>query len=620
MCGIAGIVQTNTHGELDPAPLEAMNAAQAHRGPDDAGVWREGPAGLAHRRLSILDTTPAGHQPMRSADGRLVVVYNGELYNHAELRAGLEKEGAVFRSRCDTEVLVEALARWGDSAIERFNGMFAFAAYDRETRRLLLARDRLGIKPLFYTLRNGTLAFASELGALVRGDFVGDVDPGALDAYFTYLYIPAPDTVFKGVHKLRPGECAVFEKGGLRLEQYWKPRYAPDAGWTLDSAAERFLELLQDSVRLRRVSDVPLGAFLSGGLDSSAVVSTLAGLVDRPVKTFSIGFDDAHADELAYARVAARHAGTGHTEEMLAPDMVALAPRIAAHFAEPFADSSALPVWLVCEVARREVTVALSGDGGDELFGGYTWMHRNHDVARYRRAPAAVRRLVGAGLALSPASPRWNKLRRFNADTFLTPDESFRRRLTCFAPEQRRAMLRAYATPPDRFLEHAAAAAAYSANDRMLYIDTCMYLPDDILTKVDRMSMAHGLEARVPLLDHRMVEFAATVPFELKYAGGVSKRLVKHAMRDRLPAELLRQRKRGFAIAIQRWFREDLAAHYRDAVLGGDARCGAWLDPRHAGSLLEEHLSGRAAFGHHLWAVLMFEHWLRNLRSASRSA
>ena len=611
MCGIAGIVRADPSGEVDPVALDAMNAAQAHRGPDDAGMWREGPAGLAHRRLSILDPTPAGHQPMVSADGRIVAVYNGELYNHAELRHELERGGAVFRTRCDTEVLVESLARWGDDALARFNGMFAFAAWDRTARRLLLARDRLGIKPLFYTVQDGVLAFASELGALDRARFTGAPDPSAIASYFTYLYIPAPETVFNHVFKLRPGEFAVFERGRLRCGPYWQPRYAPDPGWTLHSAAERFQELLADSVRLRRISDVPLGAFLSGGVDSSTVVHTLATLAGQPVKTFSIGFDDAHANELAYARTAAEHAGTEHFEEMVSPDMVALAPRMAAHFGEPFADSSALPMWLVSEMARRQVTVALSGDGGDELFGGYTWMHRNRDVARYRRVPALVRRMAGAGLSLAPGTPRWDKLRRFNADSFLSPDESFRRWLTCCALEQRQALLRNPGSGPDRFLEHAQAAAGCGAGDRMLFIDTCMYLPDDILAKVDRMSMAHGLEARVPMLDHRLVEFAGTVPFSLKYAGGVSKRLMKHAMRGRLPGALLRQRKRGFSIPIQRWFREDLAGHFRDAVLGADAQCGAWLDPKYAERLLEEHQAGRADYGHHLWAVMMFEHWLR---------
>lgn len=616
MCGICGLAHGDPSRRVDVDVLEAMNAALAHRGPDDAGLWRGGHVGLAMRRLSILDVH-GGRQPMTNEDGSVVVVFNGEIYNFRELRRELEGKGHTFRTHSDTEVIVHAYEEYGDAALDRLNGMFALAVYDAKQDRLLLARDRLGIKPLFYCARNGTLAFASELDALVRSGLVrGGLNAAAIDAYFTFLYVPAPDTVFEDAHKVLPAEKLIFQGGRLTREVYWRPRFAPDPSWTLDDAADRYMELLADSVRLRRISDVPLGAFLSGGIDSSTVVGVLSLLSDGPVKTFTIGFDDAHADEMRYARIAADYFGTDHTETLLEPDMVDVVPRLVRHFGEPFADSSAVPTWLVSQVARRDVTVALSGDGGDELFAGYTWTHRNRHVARYRAFPGPLRRLVDTALRLGPATPAWAKLRRFSKDSFLEHRASFRRRETCFSAAMRQRLYqpdlaaRVAADAVDRFDEHAAAGPG-DPDDWMLYQDTVMYLPDDILTKVDRMSMANGLEARVPLLDHRLVEFAATVPFALKLRGRTSKRLVKHAVRDLLPPELLAQRKQGFAIPIQRWFREGLRDHFRETVLAEDARSARYVDPTHARSLLDAHAAGREDYGHHLWALLVFEHWLR---------
>jgi len=616
VCGICGLAHGDPSLRVDLDAVEAMNAALAHRGPDDAGLWDGGHVGLAMRRLCILDVE-GGHQPMTNEDGSVVVVFNGEVYNFQELRGELEAKGHVFRTRSDTEVIAHAYEAYGDAALERFNGMFALAVYDVKQDRLLLARDRLGIKPLFYCERNGTLAFASELDALVRSRLVrGTLNAAALDAYFTFLYVPAPDTVFEDAKKLRPGEKLVFESGRITRDRYWRPRFAPDPSWTLDNAADRYTELLTDSVRLRRISDVPLGAFLSGGMDSSTVVGLLSLLSDGPVKTFTIGFDDVHADEMGYARIAAEHFGTDHTETILEPSMVDVAPRLAGHFGEPFADSSAVPTWLVSQVARDAVTVALSGDGGDELFAGYTWTHRNRHVARYRAVPEPLRRLIDTALCLGPATPGWAKLKRFSEDSFLDHRAGFRRRETCFSAAMRQRLYqpglaaRLSADAADRFEEHAAAGPD-DADDWMLHQDTVMYLPDDILTKVDRMSMAHGLEARVPLLDHRLVEFAATVPFHLKLRGRTSKRLAKHAVRDLLPPELLVQRKHGFAIPIQRWFREELRGHFREAMLSEDARSAPYVDPMYAASLLDAHAARREDYGHHLWALLTFEHWLR---------
>lgn len=621
MCGICGLAFADTALRVDESTVAAMNNAMNHRGPDDAGVWHGGHVALAMRRLSIIDLFN-GHQPMMNDDGSVVIVFNGEIYNFADVRADLEKQGHAFRTMSDTEVILHGYEQYGDDVLRHLNGMFAFAVYDAKHERLLLARDRVGIKPLFYTVRNNTLAFSSELDSLLRSALVsGALNLSALDAYFTFLYIPAPDTVFRDVYQLRPGEKLVFHKGEIKTERYWSLKFQPTASWTLDSAAETYMELLEDAVRLQRVSDVPLGAFLSGGIDSTSVVGMLSLMTPVPIKTFTIGFDDAHADELRYARIAARHFGTDHTEEILRPNMVDVAAGLMRHFGQPFADSSAVPTWLVSKVARKQVTVALSGDGGDELFAGYTWAHMTRRVGQYARLPLVLRFALDAALRLAPHIPRVEKLRRFSRDSFLPPLERFRRRLTCFSSEERAALYApgfangVAAHTVDRFMEHADSACSISDDDLMLYQDFGMYLPDDILTKVDRMSMAHGLEARVPILDHRLVEFAATVPFELKFNGRVAKRLVKRGIANMTPPELLRQRKQGFAIPIQRWFRDELRNHFEDIALGDSARNSEFLNPHAVKRLFAIHTNGKENYGHHLWAILMFEHWLRYIES-----
>jgi len=621
MCGICGIAQADRTRNADISAVERMNSAITHRGPDDEGLWNGGHAALAMRRLSIIDIE-GGRQPMSSEDGSTIVVFNGEIYNFQAIRRELEADGFHFNTSSDTEVILNAYLKWGDDALRRFNGMFAIAICDLNADRLLLARDRLGIKPLFYSFQNDTLVFSSELDSLMRSGLVnGKINPAAIDAYFTYLYIPGPDSIFENVSKLRPGEKLVFEKGKLKTEPYWNLSFDVDDSWTLDSAAERYAELLRDSVRLRMISDVPLGAFLSGGLDSSSVVAAMSAQSARPVKTYCIGFDDSHADELKYARIAARHFATDHTETVLKPEMIDMTSKLARHFGEPFADSSAVPAWLVSQVASNDVTVALAGDGGDELFAGYTWLHMTKHVDAFRRVPAPLRNLLGATLKLAPRSPFVQKLIRFNSDASLSQLEGFRRRETCFAPELRAELygkdlaIKIGETTIDRFQEHADAAAGFSNGNRMLYLDTKMYLPGDILTKVDRTSMANGLEARAPLLDHRLIEFAATLPFHLKYNNGTSKIVAKHAMAGILPKELTIQRKQGFAIPIHRWFREDLRGYFNSLVLSDESRSSSYLNPGTIKQIANAHTSGRENYGHHLWTLLMFEQWLRYIET-----
>lgn len=615
MCGICGLLHLHGSPIALREPLEQMNAALVHRGPDDAGMWEGDGAALAMRRLNVID--PAGsRQPMWNEDGTVVAVFNGEIYNFQELRRSLMDAGHVFRSAGDTEVLVHGYEEYGDGLLARLNGMFAFAIYDVKAKRLLMARDPIGIKPLYYANCGGHLVFASELGALMASNLApASLSPAALGAYFEFLAVPAPDTIYAGVYKLRPGEALIVDDGVARTERYWEPRFDADAAWTEAGAAERFRELLRDAVRLQSVSDVPLGAFLSGGMDSASVVAAMAEH-GGTVKTFSVGFDDCEADELAYARAVAGRFETDHTEVVLTPDWVDMIPRVIAHFGEPFADSSALPTWLVSEAARAHVTVVLSGDGGDELFAGYTWLHRTLVTARWGALPRWIRRTAAVAGTVVPSTPRGHQVRRALADLERTPREIFRRRESCFERSQLHALLATDIVPEalarDRYAEHGDQGGALPDADWMLRQDLVTYLPDDVLTKVDRMSMAHSLEVRVPLLDQRMVAFACTVPFALKYRDGISKRVMKTAMKDLLPDSVLAQRKRGFAIPIQRWFRESLGEHFECTLLRDRPLCAEWLKLDTVRALFEEHRARRENHGHRLWAILALETWLRS--------
>ena len=621
MCGICGIAHADRTQRVDRSRVRAMNKALQHRGPDDGGVWSGGHVALAMRRLSVIDVF-RGKQPFMNEEGSIVLVYNGEIYNYRELRDDLEKRGHVFRTLSDTEVVLRAYEEHGDDALHRFNGMFAFALYDARHDRLLLARDRVGIKPMFYSFQQGTLLFASELDSVMRSGLVrGALNPAAIEAYFTFLYVPAPDTIFRDVQKLMPGHKLVLQRGEIRIEPYWSLELKPDPKWTVQSAAEHYTDLLTDVVRAQCVSEVPLGAFLSGGLDSSSVVAMMHVTSSVPVKTFTIGFDDAHVDELKYARIAAQHFETEHTEEILHPDMVDTTPYLARFFGEPFADSSALPMWLVSQVARREVTVALSGDGGDELFGGYTWLRMTRNVQRYQRVPRFLRRIADGAMRVLPRSARTGKLRRFSQDSFLPPLGVFRRRQTTFDRVSRNAIYgpelagQIAADGIDRYQEQMDALQDLPPLEQMLAQDFAVYLPDDILTKVDRMSMAHSLEARVPLLDNAVIDFAASLPFSMKLHGGISKYLVKKALGGIMPPELTRQRKQGFAIPIHRWFRQELRSHFLDTVLSHESRNSALLNRRAIRAIYDAHIQEEDNYGHHLWAILMFEHWLRYAES-----
>ena len=595
-----------------------MLDAMTHRGPDDEHHWLEGHAAIGARRLSILDVD-RGRQPIKSPDGNWVVALNGEIYNHLELRPALEANGAHFQTTCDTETLLHAVMAWGDDAAKRLNGMFAFAAYDRARNRLLLVRDRIGIKPLYYAQINGGLLFASELDAMMQSRIIGgDVDAQSVDAFFTWQHIPAPATIYRGVYKLRPGERLVWQDCVVTRERWWAPTYSGSNDYTLQDASEKLRHHLEDAVRLQRLSDRPLGAFLSGGVDSSCVVAALAAQSTTPVRTFTIGFNDPEANELPYARLIAERLGTQHTEAVLNPDLVGLLPELATRFGEPFADSSAIPTWLVSKLAREQVVVVLSGDGGDELFAGYTWLHRTLVTARYQRLPRSLRQLVNNLGGLVGDTPVGGKLRRFAADGLAPIEAAFARRHMTFDAAQRATLYaRGFAeqigpgSAPVFDESYAAELKDLPPRERMLAYDLLTYLPGDILTKVDRMSMAHSIEARVPLLDHRLVEFANGLPFHLKYDGRTSKRVMKAAYAAELPQEILRQRKRGFSIPIDSWFRGAWRKFAEEVLFDTQALHRSYLDLDAVRRMWNEHQTQRENHGHRLWSIVVFEHWLR---------
>jgi asparagine synthase (glutamine-hydrolysing) len=629
MCGIAGFV--NTGPALSVAELEArlwrMIAPLRHRGPDDEGVWTDGRAGLAHARLSIIDLSRAAHQPMASADGSVWITYNGEVYNFAELRRELAALGYRFRSRSDTEVIVNGWHAWGPRVFTRLRGMFALALWDRSARRLILARDRIGKKPLFWACTRSGLAFGSEIKALhALPDVPRTPDLGAIDQFLTLQYVPAPQTAFAGVNKLPAAHyliVAANRDGSLgepELVRYWQLP-SPSAGRVRQRPAElcrELIERLDEAVRLRLISDVPLGAFLSGGVDSSAVVAMMARAGGR-VRTFSIGFADRRYDETSYARMVAQRYATDHHELLVEPDAVAVVPQLVWHFGEPFADPSAVPTWYVAEMARRHVTVALTGDGGDECFLGYGRYKAMRWLARLDLVPQAGRAGLAQLFAAAPPSVR----RRFKlcriADALKAPRASPARRylptLAFFGDGDKGE---GYGEAMRNFCDRSVAdlLAPYFGAGRNLVTganraDIHTYLPDDLMVKVDVAGMAHGLEARSPLLDHELVEWAAALPDTVKMPGGALKALFKSAMEPYLPRAVLYRPKRGFGCPIDRWFRGELKEMAYDILLSQSARQRGLFQPGYVRRLLDEHCADR--FDHHnrLWALLMLESWYR---------
>ena len=624
MCGIAGFVGGGGRpsGAEAGAVLDRMCRVIAHRGPDDQGAEVRGVAALGMRRLSIIDLA-GGRQPMSGCDERVSIVFNGEIYNYRELRRELESRGHRFRTNSDTEAIVHAYEEHGAACVERLRGMFAFAVWDEGGRRLFVARDRAGKKPLYYTTTpGGAFVFGSELKSLLEHPGVRrEVNLEAVDAYLSFGYVPDPLSIFEGVHKLPPGCRLTFEGGRVSVEPYWDFRFEPDASRREEDWLEELRALLEEAVRVRLVADVPLGAFLSGGVDSSAVVGLMARATERPVKTFSIGFREDSYDELKYARVAARRFGTEHHEFVVTPDICARVDELAWHFDEPFADSSALPTYVVSKLAREHVKVVLSGDGGDELFAGYTRYAVERRRGGFERLPRALRRGVMQPLGRGLPHGAWG--RNFIHNVALDPLDRYAEEVSVFTRLNKPALYTAEfrarlgrSDPAAAFLAHASRVRTGEPLDALLYLDSKTYLPGDILTKVDRMSMAASLEARVPLLDHKLIELVGRIPASLKMKGFETKHIFKRAVRGLVPDEILNRPKQGFGVPVQQWINNELRERIRGTLLEPRTRQRGYTDERYVRRLLDEHERGRRDHATQLWALFMLELWHRTFADA----
>ena len=622
MCGITGLYHLETPKPVDPARIERMCAAMAHRGPDGQGVWTAPGVGLGHLRLSIIDLA-GSPQPMASSDGRAMLVFNGEIYNYRELREELRGFGAEFRTDGDSEVILAAWQKWGPACVARLHGMFAFAIYDLTERTLFLARDRLGVKPLFYApLSDGSVAFASELKGLLANPLLRrEIDPLAIEDYMTWGYVPDHRSILAGVHKLPAGHTLLLRHGRPLPQpvQYWDVSFAERRQGRASDLEAELLHLLRQAVTSRMTADVPLGAFLSGGVDSSAVVALMAEASNAPVKTCTIGFDVAALDETGYAQQVATKFATDHRARQVSPDDFDLVDTLAAMFDEPFADASALPTWRVCQLARESVTVALSGDGADEAFAGYRRHKFQHAEDRLRGiVPQALRGPVLGGLGAAYPKADWAP-RSLRAKTTLlslagTSEAGYARAVAILPPELRQGLyspeflkLRGDYRAEQPFEAVMRGAQARSGLDRAQYADLKFWLPGDILTKVDRTSMAVSLEAREPLLDHRLIEFAAALPEGLRTRRGEGKWLLKKAMQRYLPDEVLYRPKQGFVLPMAQWFRGPLASSAR--TIGSSAALArtGWFDAKRLGAIAEDHISGRADHGRLLWQLVMLD-------------
>ena len=633
MCGIAGMFRWDGQA-VAPAVLERMTGILAHRGPEASGVRliTDGSLsiGLGHTRLKIVDLSEAAGQPMGEEASSVWVTFNGEIYNFQELRAWLEQQGYRFRTTSDTEVLLRLYEAEGPSCVSRLEGMFAFAIWDGRRRQLLIARDRVGKKPLFYHTSPTHLAFASEIKALLRDPaIVPEVHTEALPAFFLYGYVPTPETCYRGILALPPG-CLlqVGVDGRAQIRPYWDvPLSSPSDGRVPSErdAIARIRELMTAAVRRRLIADVPLGAFLSGGVDSSIVVGLMSRLLREPVRTFSIGFaGDRRFDETSYARLAARRFGTRHTEFIMEPSSVELVERLVWHHDGPFGDSSAIPTYLLARLTRQHVTVALTGDGGDELFAGYL---RFATTLLSERIPVALRRYAHALLAGWPvrsgSRSLAGRLHKFSEGAALPFTERFSRWSAIFYEDLPRLMPDGLGAqggagngspaPLKRLTPYLTRSANASPLTQLLYLNMKTYLPDDLLVKMDRCAMAHALEARSPFLDRELLEYVFSLPDWMKLRWGTTKVILRRAFSDLLPPEILRRGKMGFGVPLGTWFTGDLRDLLGDVLLASDARLRSYLNPGYIQELVRAHLAGAADHSHRLWTLLTFEIWLRNL-------
>ncbi len=620
MCGIAGYTYHDSGRSADRQVLAAMNAAITHRGPDSDGFHFDGPTGIAMRRLAIIDVA-SGRQPLSNEDGSLWIVFNGEIYNHPALRTDLEKRGHIFRTHSDTECIVHAYEEYGDDCVRHLRGMFAFAIWDAPKRRLFIARDRVGKKPLYYAEHDGALIFGSELKCLLKyPGFPRELNAEAVHHYLTLQYVPDPLTGFRAARKLPPAHTLVCENGRVSIRRYWDVDFRTKEN--VADLRERIRAKIEECVRIRLMSEVPLGAHLSGGIDSSVIVGLMAGMSSRPVKTFSIGFDEAAFNETDHARAVAKKFNTEHEEFIVSPSAMDVLEPLVAHFDEPFADSAAIPLWYLSKLTRQYVTVALNGDGGDEAFAGYQRYYADAVANLYGIVPAFLRNAANGIFSLLPVDGKKPvekslpaALRKLGHAASMGSGASVVRWGSYFSEAEKAALYTgdfSSAIEPSHAAMERTFADALASNrvDRTLYTDLHHYLPGALLVKADRVTMAHSLEARSPFLDHELLELAARLPARWKVRGTTTKWILRDLFRDFLPERIAGRGKLGFSVPLARWFAEPNLDVVRD-LLGTGARCHRFLSAEKISTLIEQNRSGKFDHGKKIWALLVLEQWLR---------
>ena len=630
MCGICGKINFSSE-PVESSIINNMCSALSHRGPNDRGIYTNNEMGLGHVRLSIIDLSPAGHQPMSNENKQIWIVFNGEIYNYKDLKAELEMKGHKFNSNTDTEVIIHLYEEYGRDCVTKLNGMFAFAIWDESKKEMFLARDRVGIKPLFYFFDNEKLVFGSEIKSILQDESVKrEIDLQALHDYLTFLYVPAPNTIFKKIKKLLPGHILICKGRNITVKKYWDLNYDQESEIkSEDYYAEGLLELLKKSIKRRLISDVPLGAFLSGGIDSSAIVGLMSKLMNEPVKTFSIGFRSAgYHDERKYAMQIADMFKTEHHELEVEPDAVELLPKLVYHFDEPFADSSAVPIYLVSKMAKEYVTVILSGTGGDDILGGYRRYFADRLAEYYLKVPGFVNNLIHKIVNELPVSRTsiggeyLLLMKKFIDCAPLAPEIRYISLVSFFSEDMKKQLYFDNSNDQTRSLN---ILKSYFANvhtkeflNKTLYVDLKTYVPDDLLVKEDRMTMAVGLEGRVPFLDHELIEFAATIPSNLKLKGFTTKYILKKSLANLLPKNIINRRKHGFAVPIGEWLKKDLKDFSRQILLESRTRQRGYFNHKYVEELLRRHQSGKQDFSQHLWSLLILELWHRVFIDSSK--
>lgn len=620
MCGICGKLNLNKDKIVEKGLIKSMCDTLVHRGPDDEGYYINKNIGLGMRRLSIIDIN-TGHQPISNEDEKIWIVFNGEIYNYRLLREDLEKKGHRFKTNSDTEVIIHLYEDYGADCLKYLRGMFAFAIWDTEKERLFLARDRVGKKPLVYAIINNSVIFASELKAIIQDDTVNkELDLDALDQYLSFQFVPAPYTIFKGIKKLPPASYLICEKGNISIKRYWELDFNNKIIVSEDEYAERILKELEEAVKLRMISDVPIGALLSGGVDSSAVVAIIARLSDKPIKTFSIGFEEEEYSELKYAKIVAERFKTEHHEFIVKPNIIEILPELSWYYDEPFADKSAVPSYYIAKEAGKHVKVVLIGDGGDEAFAGYERYNQGNNAASLLPSSIRgqlIRQAINNYFKIADSSKVISKMMKKIALNLFTVSRSIifpeffsgRDKYNLYNHNTREALNNSISNKIDELLE--GVADIKEPIDAMVNIDFKHYLSGDLLVKMDIASMANSIEARSPFLDHKLLEFSMNIPCSFKIKNGVRKYILKRALSDILPDEILNRNKMGFSIPLIYWFRNGLKGFAYQTILDNSEGIKQFFNLNYVKQLLDEHVSGRKNHAQRIWALIVFEMWYR---------